>query len=61
MHRVTVNSQLYNDAVPMKFTRALLAQARVYNCDVQAILRAAKFPFDPLRQDAQTVFVSREQ
>lgn len=61
MSRVTVNSQLYNDAVPMQFTRALLAQARVYNCDVQAILRAVKFPFDPLRQDAQTVFVSREQ
>lgn len=61
MSRVTVSSQLYNDAVPMKFTRALLAQARVYDRDVQAMLRAAKFPFDPLRQDVQTVFVSREQ
>ena len=61
MSRVTVSSQLYNDAVPMKFTRALLAQARVYKRDVQAMLRAAKFPFDPLRQDVQTVFVSREQ
>jgi len=45
----------------MAFTRALLVQARVYNRDVQAILHAARFPFDPLRQDAQTVFVSREQ
>ena len=45
----------------MKFTRALLAQARAYSRDVQAILRAARFPFDPLRQDAQTAFVSREQ
>lgn len=45
----------------MEFTRALLVQARVYNRDVQAILRAARFPFDPLRQDAQTAFVSREQ
>ena len=45
----------------MKFTKALLAQARAHNRDVQAILRAARFPFDPLRQHAQTVFVSREQ
>jgi AraC-like DNA-binding protein len=45
----------------MEFTRALLAQARAYNRDVDAILRAARFPFDPLRQDVQTVFVSREQ
>lgn len=45
----------------MKFTRALLAQARAYNKDVQAILRGARFPFDPLRQGVQTVFVSREQ
>ena len=55
------NSELYNEAVPIEFTRALLAQARAHNRDVQAILRAARFPFDPLRQDAQTVFVSREQ
>ncbi len=45
----------------MEFTRALLVQARAYDRDVEAILRAAKFPFDPLRQNAQTVFVSREQ
>ena len=61
MSRVTVNSALYNEAVPIKFTRALLVQARAHNRDVQAILRAARFPFDPLRQDSQTVFVSREQ
>ena len=56
-----ISSALYNEAVPMQFTRALLAQARAYNRDVQAILRAARFPFDPLRQDVQTAFVSREQ
>jgi AraC-like DNA-binding protein len=56
-----INSALYNEPVPMAFTRALLAQARAYNRDLEAILRAARFPFDPLRQDAQTVFVSREQ
>ncbi|MEM8548886.1 MAG: AraC family transcriptional regulator ligand-binding domain-containing protein [Pseudomonadota bacterium] len=51
----------YNDTVPMEFTRALLVQARAYQCDVGAILKKAKFPFDPLRQDVQTAFVSREQ
>ena len=61
MSKVIHSSELYNEAVPMEFTRALLAQARAYNKDVQGILRAARFPFDPLRQDAQTVFVSREQ
>ena len=61
MPRTKLTTDLYNDAVPMEFTRALLAQARSYDCDVQGILRAARFPFDPLRQNAQTAFVSREQ
>ena len=61
MSRVAAIQQLYNESVPMAFTRALLAQARAYNRDVQAILQRRAFPFDPLRQDAQTVFVSREQ
>ncbi|MDG2270966.1 MAG: AraC family transcriptional regulator ligand-binding domain-containing protein [Halioglobus sp.] len=52
---------LYTEAVPAEFTRALVAQARACNRDVEAILRIAGFPFDPLRQSAQTVFVSREQ
>jgi AraC-like DNA-binding protein len=56
-----VNPELLNDAVPMEFTRALLDQARAHDRNVDAILQAAKFPFDPLRQDTQTVFVSREQ
>lgn len=56
-----VDSELYNDAVPMGFTKALLAQARAYDRDVESILRRANFPFDPLRQSMQTVFVSREQ
>ena len=61
MARVKHSTALYNEAVPMEFTRALLAQARSHDKDVGAILRAARFPFDPLRQDAQTAFVSREQ
>ena len=52
-----VNSALYNESVPMEFTKALLVQARAHDRDVQAILRAARFPFDPLQQDAQTAFV----
>jgi len=57
----TIHTAPYNEVVPMQFTRALLAQARAYQRDVDAILRAARFPFDPLRQDVQTAFVSREQ
>ena len=41
----------YNDAVPIEFTRARLVQARAYDKDVGAILEAAGFPFDPLRQE----------
>ncbi len=45
----------------MEFTRALLQQARDRGVDVLGILERARFPFDPLRQHAQTAFVSREQ
>lgn len=55
------NAEAYNESVPIGFTQALLAHARVYDKDIPAILAAAKFPFDPLRQDVQTLFVSREQ
>jgi AraC-like DNA-binding protein len=55
------NAEAYNESVPMEFTRALLAQARAHDKDVAAILESANFPFDPLRQDVQTLFVSREQ
>ncbi len=61
MSKVTATPEWYNDAQPVEFTRALLVPARAHECDVQAILKAARFPFDPLRQDAQTVFISREQ
>jgi len=57
----TDNADIYNDAVPMGFTRALLVQARAHNRDVDAMLERAQFPFDPLSGEAQTVFVSREQ
>jgi AraC-like DNA-binding protein len=55
------NSSMYNDSVPIQFTQALLTQARAYDRDVAAILKAAGFPFDPLQQNTQTAFVSREQ
>lgn len=55
------NACIYNDTVPMEFTRALLVQARAHQRDVDAMLAAARFPFDPLSGSAQTVFVSREQ
>jgi AraC-like DNA-binding protein len=61
LRKTALTAELYNDQVPMEFTRALLDQARRFKHDVDGMLRAARFPFDPLRQDAQTAFVSREQ
>ncbi|MFK7977508.1 MAG: AraC family transcriptional regulator ligand-binding domain-containing protein [Halioglobus sp.] len=51
----------FNEAVPLEFTRALLAQARAFDCDISKILESARFPFNPLKEDPQTYFVSREQ
>jgi len=59
--RILDNAVSYNDVVPIAFTRALLVQARAYDCDVSAILKAARFPFDPLVENTQSAFVSREQ
>lgn len=61
MRSLPANIEAYNETVPMGFTRALLVQARAHEKDVEAILRAARFPFDPVTGDSQTVFVSREQ
>lgn len=61
MSKTPETSDQYNESVPLEFTRALLAQARAYDRDVEAILEAAGFPFDPLTEDEQTAFVSREQ
>jgi AraC-like DNA-binding protein len=61
LRSLPANVEAYNDTVPMKFTQALLAQARNHEKDVDAILLAARFPLDPLRGNSQTVFVSREQ
>jgi AraC-like DNA-binding protein len=47
--------------VPMAFIRALLVRAQECDRDVDAILRAAGFPFDPLREHRRVPFVSREQ
>ena len=55
------NEDIYNDAVPMGFTRALLVQARAHDRDIDGMLERARFPFDPLSGEVQTVFVSREQ
>lgn len=61
MPESAASTEAYNDAVPMEFTRALLAQLRAHDKDVAAVLREARFPFDPLSQDSQVMFVSREQ
>lgn len=56
-----ITAEAYNESVPLEFSRALLALARAHDKDVAAILQAARFPFDPLQQDVQAMFVSREQ
>ena len=56
-----ITTEAYNESVPLEFSRALLALARAHDKDVAAILQAARFPFDPLQQDVQAMFVSREQ
>ena len=55
-----ITTEAYNESVPLEFSRALLALARAHDKDVAAILQAARFPFDPLQQDVQAMFVSRE-
>ena len=55
------STTVYNDTVPMEFARALLSQARAHHHDVPTMLTAARFPFDPLSEDAQTAYVSRQQ
>jgi AraC-like DNA-binding protein len=39
------------DDVPFRFAKALLVQARLFGKDVEAIVRAADFPFNPLVKD----------
>lgn len=49
----TVNMDDSEDTdVPLSFAKALLVQARSFGKDVDAILRGAGFPFNPLREDA---------
>ena len=55
------SAKWYRDSVPREFTRALLVQAQAHGKDVEALLRAARFPFDPIRQCAQTDCISPEQ
>jgi AraC-like DNA-binding protein len=55
------DSEIFRDSVPVAFTRALLARAQAHGCDLDDILRQARFPFDPLRQGVQTALVSPRQ
>ncbi len=50
-----------DEAVPAQFTRALVGLARTHQQDLQAMLRAARLPFDPLRDEALTALASPEQ
>jgi AraC-like DNA-binding protein len=47
--------------VPLQFCTTLLVQARAFDKDVEAIIRAAGFPFNPLTDPDDTIPVSVEQ
>jgi len=59
--RVKGDLPVYNEAVPVQFTRALVGLARAHQQDLQAMQRAARLPFDPLRDEALTALLSPEQ
>jgi AraC-like DNA-binding protein len=50
-----------NEPVPLAFARALLLQAGNCGCDIEAMLQAATFPFNPLSPPAEPPFVSMQQ
>ena len=50
-----------NEPVPLAFARSLLIQAQSYGRDVESMLAAAGFPFDPLQPPDAPTFVSQEQ
>jgi AraC-like DNA-binding protein len=47
--------------VPLQFCTTLLVQARAFDKDVEAIIEAAEFPFNPLIEPDNTIEVSVEQ
>ena len=59
-HKQTAAAQR-NEPVPLEFARTLLVQARNHGRDVEAMLAAAGFPFNPLQPPEQASFVSMEQ
>jgi len=50
-----------NELVPLAFARALLVQADAHGCDVDCLLQAADFPFNPLQLPTAPTFVSMQQ
>jgi AraC-like DNA-binding protein len=55
------DSPAINEPVPLAFTRALLVRANNSGCDVESLLQAAAFPFNPLQREGEQTFVSRQQ
>jgi len=57
MATTTASTPPNSEDVPLRFAKALLVQARTFGKDVDAIIEAAGFPFNPLGDDTpeQTV------
>lgn len=52
---------LQSTNVPLQFCTTLLVQAQLFGKDVDAIVKASRFPFNPLASPDQSVEVSAEQ
>lgn len=55
------DSPAINEPVPLAFTRALLERARSSGCNIENMLQAAAFPFNPLHRSGEQTFVSMQQ
>ena len=53
--------ELRNEPVPLAFARALLIQARAHGRDLEQMLEAAEFPFNPLQPPDEPSFISEQQ
>jgi AraC-like DNA-binding protein len=54
-------SPAINEPVPLAFARALLIQAAAHGCNIDTLLQAAAFPFNPMALPADPTFVSMQQ
>jgi hypothetical protein len=61
MASIKQNNKQQSQNVPLQFCTTLLVQARAFDKDVEAIIRAAGFPFNPLTDPDYSIPVTVEQ